>query len=137
MHCDIFRHGFVESVWRVLLSATAGVPVESYRPTHNMNHHVYLGGNIAQILPLRWWHVIPRYTQHGDHLDTKQMKYKWHLLNLLLFFPTATQKWLSFQCASLRISFHKRLALKSAKTKSIVWLAKLRSRFEMQFLNFL
>ena len=29
-----------------------------------------------------------RYTQHGDHLDTKQMKYKWHLLNLLLFFPT-------------------------------------------------
>ncbi|CAL1164839.1 unnamed protein product [Cladocopium goreaui] len=68
MHCDVFRHGFVESVWRVILSATAGVPVESYRPTHNLNHHVY--------------------TQHGDHLDTMQMKYKWHLLNLLLFFPT-------------------------------------------------
>ena len=33
--------------------------------------------------------VPSRYTQHGDHLDTKQMKYKWHLLNLLLFFPTA------------------------------------------------
>ena len=33
--------------------------------------------------------VTLRYTQHGDHLDTKQMKYKWHLLNLLLFFPTA------------------------------------------------
>mmetsp|Transcript_30924 Transcript_30924/g.72502 ORF Transcript_30924/g.72502 Transcript_30924/m.72502 type:complete len:304 (-) Transcript_30924:519-1430(-) len=68
MHCDVFRHPVVESVWRVMLSATAGVPVEAYRPTHNLNHHVY--------------------TQHGDHLDTKQMKYKWHLLNLILFFPT-------------------------------------------------
>eukprot|EP00931_Biecheleriopsis_adriatica_P096908 TRINITY_DN70638_c0_g1_i1.p1 TRINITY_DN70638_c0_g1~~TRINITY_DN70638_c0_g1_i1.p1 ORF type:complete len:331 (+),score=54.48 TRINITY_DN70638_c0_g1_i1:81-995(+) len=68
MHCDVFRHSGVESIWRVALSATAGVPVEAYRPTHNLNHHVY--------------------TQHGDHLDTKQMTYRWHLLNLLLFFPT-------------------------------------------------
>eukprot|EP00913_Durusdinium_trenchii_P025184 g23643.t1 len=68
MHCDVFQHPWAENVWRVFLSATAGVPAEAYRPTHNLNHHVY--------------------TQHGDHLDTKQMKYKWHLLNLLLFFPT-------------------------------------------------
>lgn len=48
MHCDVFRHGFVESVWRVILSATAGVPVESYRPTHNMNHHVHLGRKLRK-----------------------------------------------------------------------------------------
>eukprot|EP00930_Biecheleria_cincta_P060916 TRINITY_DN4649_c0_g1_i1.p1 TRINITY_DN4649_c0_g1~~TRINITY_DN4649_c0_g1_i1.p1 ORF type:complete len:307 (-),score=54.57 TRINITY_DN4649_c0_g1_i1:208-1128(-) len=68
MHCDVFKHPTVEAVWRVMLSATAGVPVEAYRPTHNLNHHVY--------------------TQHGDHLDTAQMKYKWHFLNLVLFFPS-------------------------------------------------
>eukprot|EP00440_Ansanella_granifera_P076125 gb/GFBE01082616.1/.p1 GENE.gb/GFBE01082616.1/~~gb/GFBE01082616.1/.p1 ORF type:complete len:314 (+),score=62.91 gb/GFBE01082616.1/:1-942(+) len=72
MHCDVFKHPVVETVWRVILSAVAGVPVEAYRPTHNLNHHVY--------------------TQHGDHLDTKQMKYNWHFLNLVLFFPTVYPK---------------------------------------------
>eukprot|EP00441_Pelagodinium_beii_P022887 CAMPEP_0197667692 /NCGR_PEP_ID=MMETSP1338-20131121/67155_1 /TAXON_ID=43686 ORGANISM="Pelagodinium beii, Strain RCC1491" /NCGR_SAMPLE_ID=MMETSP1338 /ASSEMBLY_ACC=CAM_ASM_000754 /LENGTH=244 /DNA_ID=CAMNT_0043246985 /DNA_START=142 /DNA_END=876 /DNA_ORIENTATION=+ len=68
MHCDVFRHRGVESAWRLILSATAGVPVEAYRPTHNLNHHIL--------------------TQHGDHLDTKQMQYRWNFLNLVLFFPT-------------------------------------------------
>ena len=46
----------------------AGLPVESYRPTHNQNHH--------------------QFTQlETDHLCTEQMQYSWHLLNLLLFFP--------------------------------------------------
>ena len=45
------------------------------------------------VFPFRLPHGVGsslRYTQHGDHLDTKQMKYKWHLLNLLLFFPTVS-----------------------------------------------
>lgn len=42
--------------------------MESYRPTHNQNHH--------------------QFTQlETDHLCTDQMQYSWHLLNLLLFFP--------------------------------------------------
>merc|ERR1719327_2057123 len=69
MHCDVFSHPGVEFLWRVVLAATFGFPVEAYRPTHNLNHHVY--------------------TQHEqDHLHTSQMKYKWHFLNLILFFPT-------------------------------------------------
>jgi len=69
MHCDVFGNPLVEYVWRFTLTTLFGFPVEAYRPTHNQNHHVY--------------------TQHEkDHLHTTQMKYKWHLLNLLMFFPT-------------------------------------------------
>lgn len=68
MHCDVFVCPNVEFVWRILLSMTAGVPVEAYRPTHNLNHHVYT-------------------QQEKDHLNTSQMKYRWHFLNLVLFFP--------------------------------------------------
>eukprot|EP00928_Gymnodinium_smaydae_P032582 TRINITY_DN23555_c0_g1_i1.p1 TRINITY_DN23555_c0_g1~~TRINITY_DN23555_c0_g1_i1.p1 ORF type:complete len:310 (+),score=45.69 TRINITY_DN23555_c0_g1_i1:75-932(+) len=68
MHCDVFSNKFVEFVWRVLLAGTFGFPVEGYRPTHNANHHVF--------------------TQHEqDHLHTSQMEYRWHWLNLLMFFP--------------------------------------------------
>lgn len=73
MHCDVFAARGVEYAWRVALSAMFGFPVEAYRPTHNANHHVY--------------------TNHEeDHLDTAQMQYSWHLLNLLLFFPTVYPK---------------------------------------------
>lgn len=88
MHCDIFAHPIIESLWRIILSATAGVPVESYRPTHNMNHHVHLGLLRRETSIKALQRLAVRYTQHGDHLDTKQMKYNWHLLNLVLFFPT-------------------------------------------------
>lgn len=68
MHCSVFSNATVEFLWRIVLTATFGFPVEAYVPTHNLNHHVY--------------------TQHEtDHLHTSQMKHKWHLLNLLLFFP--------------------------------------------------
>lgn len=69
MHCDVFGHPMVEHVWRFTLTTLFGFPVEGYRPTHNVNHHVF--------------------TNHEeDHLHTSQMKYKWHMLNLLLYFPT-------------------------------------------------
>lgn len=69
MHCDVFGNPLVEVVWRMTLTTIFGTPVEAYRPTHNANHHVF--------------------TQHDkDHLHTTQMTYKWHFLNLILFFPT-------------------------------------------------
>eukprot|EP00929_Paragymnodinium_shiwhaense_P118197 TRINITY_DN9000_c0_g1_i1.p1 TRINITY_DN9000_c0_g1~~TRINITY_DN9000_c0_g1_i1.p1 ORF type:complete len:307 (-),score=49.64 TRINITY_DN9000_c0_g1_i1:227-1147(-) len=68
MHCDVFLNRSAEFVWRVILTWLFGFPVEAYKPTHNANHHVY--------------------TQHeNDHLHTSQMKYKWHFLNLIMFFP--------------------------------------------------
>lgn len=69
MHRDVFATKNVECIWRIWLSATFGFPVEAYKPTHNMNHHVHT-------------------QMEEDHLHTSQMKYKNHLLNLLLFFPT-------------------------------------------------
>mmetsp|Transcript_58838 Transcript_58838/g.137422 ORF Transcript_58838/g.137422 Transcript_58838/m.137422 type:complete len:317 (-) Transcript_58838:112-1062(-) len=69
MHRDVFIERVVETVWRVILSSTFGFPVEAYKPTHNLNHHVH--------------------TQHEeDHLHTAQMNYKSPLLNLVFFFPT-------------------------------------------------
>jgi fatty acid desaturase len=69
MHCDVFSNQLVEFVWRIFLAGTFGFPVEAYKPTHNMNHHVF--------------------TQRvEDHLHTTQMTHKWHFLNLIMFFPT-------------------------------------------------
>lgn len=73
MHMDIFAVPSVEYSWRVALSMTFGFPVEAFRPTHNMNHHVHT--NLEE-----------------DHLDTAQMQYQCHLVNLLLYFPTVYPK---------------------------------------------
>lgn len=69
MHCDVFTHPFVEILWRLALTMTFAFPVEAYKPTHNANHHVF--------------------TQHEkDHLETSQVNYRWHWMNLVLYFPT-------------------------------------------------
>lgn len=69
MHCDVFLDKGAEFTWRVFLTGIFGFPVEAYKPTHNANHHVYTQ------------------SEH-DHLHTSQMKYDWHFLNLVMFFPS-------------------------------------------------
>lgn len=89
MHCDVFGHPLVEYVWRFTLTTMFGFPVEAYRPTHNANHHVF--------------------TQHEeDHLHTSQMKYRWHLLNLLMFFPTVYPGITKLENAYIAKEFEKR-----------------------------
>merc|ERR1712050_670090 len=58
-----------EFTWRLFLNATFGFATEAYKPTHIQNHHVHT-------------------ELEEDHLHTAQMKYRWPLLNLLLFGPT-------------------------------------------------
>jgi len=69
MHCDVFSNNNVEFIWRLMLAGIFGFPVEAYKPTHNANHHVYT-------------------ENEKDHLNCSQMKYRWHFLNLIMFFPT-------------------------------------------------
>eukprot|EP00403_Amphidinium_massartii_P019939 CAMPEP_0178409924 /NCGR_PEP_ID=MMETSP0689_2-20121128/20712_1 /TAXON_ID=160604 /ORGANISM="Amphidinium massartii, Strain CS-259" /LENGTH=250 /DNA_ID=CAMNT_0020031079 /DNA_START=165 /DNA_END=917 /DNA_ORIENTATION=+ len=89
MHRDVFTVQGVETTWRVILSATFGFPVEAYKPTHNLNHHVH--------------------TQHEeDHLHTSQMKYRSPLLNLLMFFPTVYPGISKLENEFIRKEFHKR-----------------------------
>jgi fatty acid desaturase len=69
MHRDLWTHPKVESAWKVVLSGIYGFPVEPYKPTHNLNHHVLTN-------------------MTSDHLYTYKVMYGQHLLNLLLFLPS-------------------------------------------------
>mmetsp|Transcript_21940 Transcript_21940/g.61322 ORF Transcript_21940/g.61322 Transcript_21940/m.61322 type:complete len:300 (-) Transcript_21940:299-1198(-) len=89
MHRDVFAAQDVEFLWRVALSATFGFPVEAYRPTHNANHHVH-----TQL--------------EEDHLHTSQMKYRWHFLNLIAFFPTVYRGISKLESAFIAAEWKKR-----------------------------
>jgi fatty acid desaturase len=89
MHCDVFSHPTIEIPWRFILTTIFGFPVEAYRPTHNANHHVF-----TQL--------------EQDHLHTTQMKYQWHLMNLLMFFPTVYTEIARLENAYIAKEFAKR-----------------------------
>lgn len=73
MHCRVFYSQTLEEVWRVVLSLAYGHAVQTYISGHNKTHHSYL-------------------QKEGDLMRTDQMKYKWPILNLLLFMPTVAPK---------------------------------------------
>ena len=62
---------FLRSVWRVLLSATAGVPVEAYRPTHNLNHHASrlhsLHAGLVHVSDEEWADELSRLGHSQNH----------------------------------------------------------------------
>ena len=89
MHCDVFSHVAVEYIWRQALTMTFGFPVEAFKPTHNANHHVFTG-------------------LEEDHNATSQVAYRWHWLNLLLFFPTVYPKIAQLETAYVKKEFAKR-----------------------------
>mmetsp|Transcript_970 Transcript_970/g.2790 ORF Transcript_970/g.2790 Transcript_970/m.2790 type:complete len:368 (+) Transcript_970:105-1208(+) len=66
MHCAVFRTASANKVFQVLLTLMYGHPVSSYVPGHNLSHHKHT--------------ETPK-----DLMRTTKMRYRWNLLNLLLF----------------------------------------------------
>jgi len=69
MHVRCFENTLCEVIWCHLLSLSYGHPVSTFVPGHNIGHH--------------------RYTQTtNDPMRTSKVRFRWHLLNLLLFQPS-------------------------------------------------
>ena len=67
IHCPIFRRKWMNKVFQVVLSFTYGHPVSAYVPGHNFSHH--------------------KHTQsEKDNIRTTKARFRWNLLNQLLFF---------------------------------------------------
>ncbi len=66
VHAPVFRSRALNRAFQVVLTCTYGHPVSSFVPGHNLSHH--------------------RYTQsRRDVMRTSKVRFRWHLLNLLLF----------------------------------------------------
>ena len=69
MHARCFHSRTLERLWHHVLSLTYGHPVSTFVPGHNLSHH--------------------RHTQtRKDPMRTSKLRYRWNLLNGLLFQPT-------------------------------------------------
>lgn len=69
MHTRSFHSRTLEYLWHHVLSLTYGHPVSTFVPGHNLSHH--------------------RHTQtRKDPMRTSKLRYRWNLLNGLLFQPT-------------------------------------------------
>lgn len=67
IHCPMWRSKRLNRVTQLVLSLSYGFPVSEFKPGHNLSHH--------------------RYTQTPlDGMRTSKLRYRWNLLNLLLFF---------------------------------------------------
>ncbi len=67
IHCPVFKDRRLNRIFQVILSFTYGHPVSAYVPGHNFSHH--------------------KYTQTDkDNIRTSKARFKWNLLNQLLFF---------------------------------------------------
>lgn len=68
IHCPVFHDKYHNKIFQVILSLSYGHPVSNYVPGHNLSHH--------------------QNTQTPmDVMRTTKLRYDWHLLNGLLFFP--------------------------------------------------
>lgn len=69
IHVPPFRRQVLNDFWQLLLVATYGYAVSVLIPGHNLSHH--------------------KFTQTAkDVMRTDQMRYEWHFINLIMFFPT-------------------------------------------------
>ncbi|MCG3173976.1 MAG: hypothetical protein GMKNLPBB_02193 [Myxococcota bacterium] len=69
LHSPLFKSRWMNRAWQVILTQAYGHPVSAYVPGHNLSHH--------------------KHTQtRRDVMRTTKVRYKWHLLNGLLFFIT-------------------------------------------------
>jgi len=69
IHCPIFVRRGLNKAFQVVLTLAYGHPVSAYVPGHNLSHH--------------------KYTQlDQDVMRTTKVRYRWNLLNGLLFLPT-------------------------------------------------
>lgn len=68
VHCPVFKSKTLNKIYQVILTLTYGHPVSSFVPGHNLSHH--------------------RHTQReADLMRTTKSRFRWHLLNGLLFMP--------------------------------------------------
>jgi fatty acid desaturase len=71
VHNPVFTKRWMNQAFQVWVSLSYGFPISDYIPGHNLSHH--------------------RYTQaREDVMRTSKVRYKWNLMNLLLFFPAVT-----------------------------------------------
>mmetsp|Transcript_61761 Transcript_61761/g.152065 ORF Transcript_61761/g.152065 Transcript_61761/m.152065 type:complete len:368 (+) Transcript_61761:305-1408(+) len=88
MHCRMFDNEISNRVIQSVLSLTYGHPVSTFVPGHNLSHH--------------------RETQSAsDPMRTSKMRFKWHLLNGLLFQPTVTASVIKGDLRYLMLQKHK------------------------------
>lgn len=67
VHCPVWKNRTLNKLTQIALSLAYGFAVSDYIPGHNLSHH--------------------RFTQtRKDVMRTSKVRYRWHLLNLLLFF---------------------------------------------------
>jgi fatty acid desaturase len=71
VHCPLFKQRSLNKIFQVWVSLSYGFPISDYVPGHNLSHH--------------------RYTQlREDVMRTTRVRFRWNLLNFLLFMPAVT-----------------------------------------------
>jgi len=69
VHCPVFKQRWANRAFQVVLTLTYGHPVSAFVPGHNLSHH--------------------KHTQtRRDVMRTTKVRFRWNLLNGLLFMPT-------------------------------------------------
>lgn len=72
VHSPVFEGRFMNRLFQVVLTLTYGHPVSAYVPGHNLSHH--------------------KHTQsRRDVMRTTKVRYRWNLLNGLLFAPRVSR----------------------------------------------
>jgi len=71
VHSPVFKQRWLNRLFQVWVSLSYGFPISDYVPGHNLSHH--------------------RFTQQReDVMRTTHVRYRWNLLNLILFMPAVT-----------------------------------------------
>lgn len=71
VHTPVFKQRVLNRLFQVWVSLSYGFPISDYVPGHNLSHH--------------------RFTQkREDVMRTTHVRFRWNLLNLLLFMPMVT-----------------------------------------------
>ncbi len=66
VHCPVFKQRWLNRIFQIVLTLTYGHPVSAFVPGHNLSHH--------------------KHTQTArDVMRTSKVRYRWNLLNGLLF----------------------------------------------------
>lgn len=71
VHSPVFKPRWMNKALQVWVSLSYGFPISDYIPGHNLSHHRFMQAR-------------------EDVMRTSKVRFKWHLLNLLFFFPAVT-----------------------------------------------
>lgn len=96
IHAPVFQSKGMNRLFQVVLTLGYGHPVSAYVPGHNLSHHRHM-------------------QQPEDVMRTTKLRFKWNLLNFLLFLPTV----------SGAILKNDRIFIREMKTVKISWYRQL------------